>query len=218
MENAQSSLSQKNEGSAGMKILMAILWISSLIIAVFIGIALGQSGKPSGINAEKSLPLTTTNQITGIQTSNLQATPAIVNNNICKKSGFAQKWEYLTSYTVKANDTLQGIASSQLNDEARVNEIMQTNGVGPLIVGSTLYLPPPNITKSSGNIKQVHGRLVKKDDVNWQLSFNGDINGQGIIIPSFWFTEIPSEDSYKVGDCLTILFDDGYKVFSVSLQ
>jgi hypothetical protein len=216
MENTNSS-SQNSADSPGKNILVGIFWIISLVIAVFVGFSFGQGNKNT-INSAESAPLKTVNQINSLPTPTPQLSQNIVNNNICEKSGFAQKWEYLTSYTLKENETLQSIASSELNDSSRVNEIMQINGVGPLIVGSTLYLPPPSITKSSGNIKQVHGRLVKKDGVNWQLSFNGDIKGQSIIIPSFWFKEIPDKDSYEIGDCLTILFDDGYKVFEVSPQ
>jgi hypothetical protein len=52
----------------------------------------------------------------------------------------------------------------------------------------------------------------------WHVSFNSDKEGIGILIPSYWFEAITNKDDYKVGDCLTVLFDDGFKVFSVSKQ
>jgi hypothetical protein len=209
------------------KLTITVLWIVSVIVAGVLGFAYGNENKNSQTpiaNSQKSQPIDVVNKVTNqlpattIQTNDPTSTPAIVNNNVCKKSGLAQKWEYLVPYTLKANDSYQNIAKSQLNDESRVNEIMQINGISQLVVGATLYLPPPSITKSSGNIQMASGRLVKKDSSGWQLSFNGDISGQSIIIPSFWFGEIANRDSYKIGDCLTILFDNGYKVFSVSNQ
>src|SRR5579863_6174783 len=65
-----------------------------------------------------------------------QTSPAQTAAKACTKNGPAQKWEYLTPYVVKDGDTLQSIATTQLNDANRVNEIMQINGQGPYVVGS----------------------------------------------------------------------------------
>jgi hypothetical protein len=136
----------------------------------------------------------------------------------CKKAGFAQKWEYLTPYIVKQNDTFQDIATSELHDATRVNEITQINGVNPVVVGSTLYLPPPSVAKSSGNLREVYGKLSDKNSVSWHINFSVDPKGQGILIPSFWFEGLADTSSYKIGDCVKVFFDDGYKVYSLSLQ
>jgi len=144
--------------------------------------------------------------------------PSSSTNKTCSKNGPAQKWEYLTPYVVKDGDSLQSIATSQLNDASRVNEIMQINGQGPYVVGSTLYLPPSFITKSTGNLKEVYGLLTAKDASYWHINYSSDPNGIGIIIPTFWFGSVAGSDSLTVGDCIKVLFDDGNKVFSASLQ
>jgi hypothetical protein len=160
---------------------------------------------------------TTTNN-TSASNSNPVPSGTQSNTKACSKNGPAQKWDYLVPYVVKDGDTLQSIATTQLNDANRVNEILQLNGQGPYVVGSTIYLPPSSITKSSGNIKEVFGMLVKKDSSYWQLSYSSDPKGLGILIPSFWFNDISNAESYGVGDCITVLFDDGNKVFSVASQ
>lgn len=150
--------------------------------------------------------------------STTQTTPAQTAAKACTKNGPAQKWEYLTPYMVKDGDTLQSIATTQLNDANRVNEIMQINGQGPYVVGSTLYLPPSTITKSSGNIKEISGMLISKDSSYWHVSYSSDPKGLGIAIPSFWFNNVSNANSFSPNDCITVLFDDGNTVFSVAMQ
>ena len=150
--------------------------------------------------------------------TNDQTTPAQTATKACTKNGPAQKWEYLTPYVVKDGDTLQSIATTQLSDVNRINEILQLNGQGPYVVGSTIYLPPSSIPKSSGNIKKVYGLIVKKDSSYWQLSYSSDPKGLGILIPSFWFDGVSNSNSFIIGSCIKVLFDDGNKVYSVSLQ
>lgn len=204
------------------QLLIGSFWVISILIALFFGYLMGNVANTASQGSNQ----TQNSNVLAIQdassnpspTQSTNPTPQIVNKNICSKSGFSQKWEYLVSYEIKENDSLQEIAKSELNDSSRVNEIMQLNGMGQLVVGSTLYLPPQSITKSSGNIKEVSGRLVVKDNNSWNVSFNGSEDGQAIIIPSFWFAEISDKDTFAVGDCLTVLLDDGYKVFSVKKQ
>jgi hypothetical protein len=187
-------------------------------------------------NSEKSVLNASTSQITPIQsisqnpqniteaasnnapTSVSNNSPVATNNKACAKNGPAQKWEYLTPYVVKDGDTIQSIATTQMNDANRVNEILQINGQGPYVVGSTIYLPPSSITQSSGNIKEVYGMLIAKDSSYWHLSYSSDPKGLGILLPSFWFNSISNSNSFSSGDCLKILFDDGNKVYSVNLQ
>lgn len=211
MENGSTN------NSSNSKILVGILWIASLLATAFIGFTFGQKEKLTVKPAPQNV-LTSLNQVGDTPIPTQQITPSIIPNTVCAKSGFAQKWEYLTSYTVKEGDSLQDIVTTELNDSTRLNEVLQINGVGPLVVGSTLYLPPKLITKSAGKLKQIYGRLVVKDKDSWQLSFNGEKDGQRIIIPTFWFEEIADKESFIVGECLTVLLDDGFKVFSVAKQ
>ena len=215
----------------GTKMFLSSLWVVSLIFVGFIGFAWGQGSKTTDT---KKVLMANTSQVPVTVAPSPQITPNSFSNNIpgagvntptptvdttpCGKTGFAQKWEYLTAYVIKENDSIQNIAKEQLKDESRVNEILQINGVGQLVVGSTLYLPPPTITKSSGNIKQVYGKLVEKNNTSWHISFSSDPKGQGILMPSFLFEGIGNRDTYKIGDCIKVFFDDGFKVYSVSLQ
>ncbi|HEX7042545.1 MAG TPA: LysM peptidoglycan-binding domain-containing protein [Patescibacteria group bacterium] len=201
------------------QLLIGITWVISLILVGFVSYNYGRAGISTRSNANKpQLVLSNTASpspdMVATSTPNLSPTPSA----FCSKTGFAQKWEYLTSYTVKQGDTLENIAVSQLGDSSRVNEILQLNGVGPLVAGSTLYLPPSTISKSSGNLREVYGKLVEKNSISWHINFSSDENSQGILIPSFWFDTIANKDSFKIGDCVKVFFEDGYKVYSVSLQ
>jgi hypothetical protein len=224
----------KNSSSLDAKFLLGTLWVISLLIVGYLGFIYGKgsSAQQSKTTQEKTV-LQATNQALNIQTptpsessleknalpvSTENVTPTAVIENTCSKNGFAQKWEYLTSYTIKGGDSLQSIAADQLKDATRADEILKINGVGSLVVGSTLYLPPSSITKSSGNIKQVYGKLVEKNSVSWHLSFTAGTTGQGILIPAYLFDSVPNVSTYKIGDCLSILLDDGYKIYSLTLQ
>jgi hypothetical protein len=79
-----------------------------------------------------------------------------------------------------------------------------------------LYLPPDFIKNSSGHIAQISGKIVQKDEGSWQLSYGGGEKGPGLWMPRFWFKDLPDKDSYKLGDCVTILFDNGVKVYKVT--
>jgi hypothetical protein len=208
----------------GIKMFFSALWFVSLVIAVFIGFWWGQGNKTSestnvlmAKTSQTPSTVTPSPQVTVDTTARNTPTPT-VSPVACSKTGFAQKWEYLTSYVIKQNDSIQSIAREQLKDESRVNEILQINGVGPLVVGSTLYLPPSTITKSSGNIKQVYGKLIEKNNASWHVSFSSDPKGQGVLIPSFLFEGVQNKDTFTIGDCIKVFFDDGFKVYSVSLQ
>jgi hypothetical protein len=231
------SKNASSQSSVNSKMLIAFLWIVSVVLIGTVGYGYGQSSVTSQPKTEEKVLNAQTNQPASLQdprsasdkaavaesvtlpASNTAVGPASSGNtSACTKTGFAQKWEYLTAYVIRASDTLQTIATEQLKDATRVNELLQINGVGPLVVGSTLYLPPPSITKSSGKIQQVYGKLVEKNDTSWHVSFTGDKSGQGILIPSFLFQDVPNKDSFEIGNCVTVLLDDGYKVYSLSLQ
>jgi len=232
---SQNSSSQDTNYSLSSKLTVGIFVVLLLVFIGLISFSFIKGKLSSQPNSNKNSLDASTSQITPVQALTVSPTvaaqvantispttatniPSAASSKACARTGNAQKWEYLTSYTVKENDTLQSIATAQLNDPARVNEIIQLNGVGPYVVGTTLYLPPPSITKSSGNLKEVFGKLVDKNTSFWHISFSTDSNGLGILIPAFWFNSIPNSNSFSVGDCITVLYDDGYKVYSVALQ
>lgn len=208
------------------KTLPVILWIISLALVGFLSYTFGKNNSSSQVSSEpqqntsNTSPQTAPTAVVNATQGPVQTTPTstVDINGTCKKSGIAQKWEYLTPYTIKQGDTVSGVAEEQLGDSSRVNEITELNNISYLTVGSTLYLPPKTITKSSGNLKEVYGMLLQKDNAVWHLGFGEGANGNGINIPAYWFSEIPNKNSFQLGDCLTVLFDDGFKVYSVSKQ
>lgn len=223
----ETTSQESGQQLSGGKSFFVVLWIFSLLLVGFFSFKVGKGSKEDVKPADKVLgalqnveaaptaPPQPTSEVP-LPTQLMVATPT--DTPACQKSGLAQKWEYLTAYIVKEGDSLQSIATAELGDAGRTNEILQLNGVGPYISGSTLYLPPKSITKSNGKIQLVRGKLIEKNASSWQLSFNDDKKGQGLLIPTFWFADIQNKDNYKVGDCVSILFDEGFKVFSVNLQ
>lgn len=241
-EAMQNNAMQKSpNSSSNSRFPLTIFWVISLIIIGLLGFIFGkgitsENAKTKVLGEKKEdlsiqiptaipsqspspSPSPTQQNIVKIQPiTETSPTLSPVNTLPCSKNGFAQKWEYLISYVLKENDTLQSIATEQLKDSSRVNEILQINGVGPLVNGATLYLPPPSVTKSSGNLKQIYGKLVEKNTATWHIGFSTNRDGQGVFIPAFFFEELSNSDSFKIGDCLKIFLDDGYKVYSVSSQ
>jgi LysM repeat protein len=228
--NPDTAYSPDKQLIVGVSVTLFLVVVGFLSYAFIKGHISGQSG------ANKNVLSSSTGQITPIQNdtpipqnstnaasditpaTESNSAPAQTNNKTCSKNGPAQKWEYLVPYVVKDGDTLQSIATTQLNDASRVNEILQINGQGPYVVGSTLYLPPASITKSSGNLKEVSGMLVEKNSSFWHISYSSDPKGLGVLIPAFWFDGVSDSDSFAVGSCIKVLFDDGNKVYSVALQ
>lgn len=208
--------------SLGPKLVLGVFWLISLVAVGYAGFAIGQGTKlpeqKSDQEVLNSLVTQPQSQLSPVATNAIQETKAQVPNTpACGQSGYAQKWEFLDPYVVKDKDTVQAIAESELGDTTRSNEIMQINGL-PLVSGSTIYLPPSIVTKSNGYLKQVHGKLIEKNASMWHLSFNSDEKGLGILIPTYWFEKIRDKDTYRLGDCLTILLDDGHTVFTVEKQ
>lgn len=196
---------------------VGIIWFISLVIVGGSGYFFGQASVPVKETPKENV-LSAMADLSNTPVPSPTITPTIVKEKACSKTGLSQKWEYLDPYVIKEGDSLQSIIAKELGDPTRLSEVVQLNGQGQLMVGSTLYLPPKSISKSSGNIRQVNGRLIERDDSMWHISFNADKNGQGLLIPTFWFESLANKGLYNVGDCLTILFDEGYKVFSVTLQ
>ncbi len=208
------------EGSgSNSKILWIFLWVISLLLVGGIGYAIGSS-RPTIQVAQKTnentiTPLPTSPQATIATTTNIPS-PTVTLTGFCDKSGPSQKKDYLKSYILKEGDSFQKIAENELHDSSRVSEITALNDDQPkLTVGSTIYLPPDNIKQSGGHIFETSGKIVKKDEASWQLSYGGGEKGMGIVFPGFWFKDLPDTSSYKLGDCVTILFDNGVKVYSI---
>lgn len=225
-----------SNNSASTLFFVTACWLLSLVVTGMIAYAYGkgsltsqQTTKDAVLSSQvvqeeglKDPQQDSTNSVSPAQSTDLPADSrqqtATTDSKACSKTGFAQKWEYLTPYTVKQNDTLESVATEQLKDASRVNELLKLNGVGPYVVGSTLYLPPSNITKSSGNLKQVYGKLIERNNTSWHISFTPDKNGQGILIQSFLFNSVPNKDEIHIGDCVSVLLDDGYKIYTLALQ
>lgn len=201
------------------KLLVTFLWIISLIAVGFISYFLGKgSSTPSTQKAPTPIAQDILPTQVPVTPSPEVLTPAVTEDlekKVCPKNGLSQKKDYLVSYTIKPNDTIDNIAKEQLRDSSRVNEILTLNGNTQLVVGGILYLPPAGIKQSSGNVKEVSGMITKNDASSWQLSYGGGVKGLGLWIPGYWFNGIVGKDNYKIGDCVTILLDDGYKVYSI---
>lgn len=210
-------------------IYFGVILVTAIVAATLLGYFIGKNSNDTKTKNNTGVLSASLTQVSSTPTLTPTPTPFVIktannvidqtqDSKVCTKYGFAQKWEYLSSYTIKEGDSLQGIARDQLKDESRVNEILKINGAGPLIVGATLYLPPSSITKSSGNLKQVYGKLIGKDSSYWKVLLSSDINGQSILAPSFIFEKVPNKDSFKTGDCIKMFLDDGYEVYTISLQ
>lgn len=216
----QQTTSNASE-TGSMRTMISISWIGSLIIVAAISYLFGRASMPVNQKPTEQKVMSANAVMassTPVPTATPQTSPTPLPEKACSKTGFAQKWEYLTPYILKEGDSLQKIVETELNDASRLSEVIKLNNDIQLALGVTLYLPPASVTKSSGNIRQVNGRLVDKNESMWYISFNADKKGQGLLIPTFWFESLTNKGLYNVGDCLTVLFDDGYKVFSVSTQ
>lgn len=196
--------------------LIIFLWIASLMLVGFVSFLVGKNS--NDVSQTISLVPNSTSSPTQPAGPKIpqSPTPVVDLETSCEKSGPSQKRDYLLSYLLKEGDSLKKIAEEQLQDATRVSEITKLNeDQRQLTVGSTIYLPPANIQQSSGSIFEVSGKIVKKDNASWQLTYGGGSTGPGIVFPGFWFKDIGSIETYKIGDCVTILFDNGVKVYSV---
>lgn len=209
--------SSKDESASGL--LKNFFWISTIIAVAIISYFIGTKSNSS---TPATAPKTSSPQQSELTIfpsqppSEISSTPTVNMDKVCAKNGLSQKKDYLISYTIKTNDSITSIASQELGDATRTSEILQLNeNPSSLTIGSIFYLPPVLIKQSSGNIKEVSGMIVKKDNASWQLSYGGGSKGLGLWMPGYWFSEITDKDSYVIGDCVTILFDNGFKVYSV---
>jgi len=209
--------SSENNSGFDSKILWILVWIISLGIVAVISYGVAKGGpitiKPSLVPTTALKEIPTAPPLSVSPSPIASPSPELA---ICDKTGPSQKKDYLVSYYMKEGDSITSIADKVLGDEKRTSEIITLNEGGPaLAVGSVLYLPPPEIKQSSGHISEISGKTVRKDNsTSWQIAYGAGIDGPGINIPGFWFKNIPTSQ-YKIGDCVTILFDNGVKVYSI---
>ncbi len=219
-------LGMQGEESSSASTLIAFLWIGSLVIVAVISYLFGKAAVQQKQAAQEVTSVSTAptqpvaqgpagqSPLGGASTP---PSPTIDLEKSCDVSGPAQKKEYLTPYILKEGDNFQKIAENELHDATRVSELTALNDdQRQLTVGSTIYLPPDSIKQSSGHIAQVSGKIVKKDNAQWQLTYGGGEKGPGIWMPGFWFKNIANASDFQIGDCVTVLFDNGVKVYTVT--
>lgn len=193
--------------------IVAFFWIVSLLLVGFVGYYIGQSTTSLTKNTPQTPVAPTTAEISLLGST---PTPTIDLESICVKSGPSQKKDYLIPYILKEGDSFQSIAEKELGDATRVSELTTLNADQTnLTLGSTIYLPPPQITSSSGHIYEISGKIVQKDNATWQLTYGGGKSGPGLLIPAYYLKDIPNLDSFHVGDCVTVLLDNGVKAYSI---
>lgn len=214
----EGSSSSDNDSGFGSKLLWILVWLATLAIVAAISYGIGKGGsnlslKPSPVPTTSLQEIPTAPPLSLTPTHIVSPAPEIA---ICDKTGPSQKKDYLVTYYMKEGDSVTSVAEKELGDARRTTEIIALNEGGPaLAVGSALYLPPSDIKQSSGHISEVSGKIVRKDDTtSWQLAYGAGVDGPGIAIPGFWFKNIITTQ-YKIGDCVTILFDNGVKVYSI---
>lgn len=219
MEIDESSAASGEAGvNSKSKSLFISIWIVSLVFTAIFGFMAGKSSNSSG--QELVVAPAPPDAVLGAENQAASTpTPSVDLTGICKKSGVSLKSEYLPTYTIQEGDSLQSIAETQLEDVTRVNELTALNSdVSGLTAGSTIYLPPSNLKKTSGNLVQISGMIIKKDNAIWQLSYGGGEKGLGIAIPAYYFSEVGNKDTFAVGDCVTIFMDNGVKVYTAEKQ
>lgn len=207
----------KEEASKTSKSLLIFLWIVSLAIFSGLSFFIGRNSFYPALNSYSTAP--TPSSVLGAQNTNISPTPSVDLSGICKKSGASQKSEYLRAYIIQAGDSLQSIAEKELGDVTRVDEISKLNAdASGLTAGSTVYLPPEGMKKTSGNLVQLSGMIVRQDNAVWQISYGGGVGGLGVAIPAYYFTDVANKSDFTLGDCVTIFMENGVKVFTLSRQ
>lgn len=196
------------------------LWMAAIVIVALISFLAGKNlSQPYNTQEVAVAQPTPTTSVLSAQDNSPQdvSTPTPVpETGFCQKTGPSQKKDYLKSYTIKEGDNINSIAQDQLGDVSRNTEITKLNqDQGQLMVGSVLYLPPDSIKSSSGNIAELSGKLVRKDNSYWQITYGTGPQDLGVLMPSYYFKDVPNAQDFKVGDCVTILLDNGVKAYSV---
>ncbi len=192
---------------------VALLWLVSLVIVGFVGFLVGKS---STVPTAPEVAGITTVPTGGPQLTAPPNADIVDLDTSCKITGPSQKRDYLITYILKEGDSFQSIAENELKDATRVTELTNLNeDAKNLTVGSTIYLPPPEIKNSSGHLVEVSGKIVKKDKGSWQLTYGGGKDGPGIWIPAYYLKDLSGLEQFKVGDCITAFIDNGVKAYSI---
>lgn len=198
--------------------IIALLWLSSLVLVGVVGYLFGQSSVDSeGLVAGITTVPTASQQITPPPNTTIAPTRIPDLGGICEKSGPSQKKDYLIAYILKEGDSFNSVAENELKDPTRVSELTKLNeDQKNLTVGSTIYLPPSYIKSSNGALLELSGKIIKKDNASWQISFGGGSEGRGVDMPAYYFKDIPNLQNFQIGDCVTVFLEDGVKVHSIS--
>lgn len=212
--------SPSSSGSNGSKGLLIFLWVVSLALVSGFSFMVGKNTPDSTLLSMSQVPTPANSGEAQAQTEATPPVPSVDLNGICKKSGASQKSEYLRPYTVQAGDSLQSIAEKELGDATRIDELTKLNAeaAGLTTVGSTLYLPPEGMEKTSGNLFQASGMIVRLDNSVWQISYGGGVKGLGIAIPTYYFSEVTNKNDFAVGDCVVVFMDNGVQVYKITKQ
>lgn len=200
--------------------IIAFLWLSSLVLIGVVGYLFGQfTASSEELVAGVTAAPTASQQITLPPNATIAPTKTPDLGSICAKSGPSQKKDYLIPYILKEGDSFDSIALNELKDPTRVSELTKLNeDQKNLTVGSTIYLPPENIKSSNGALMEISGKIIKKDNASWQLSFGGGSEGRNVDIPAYYFKDIPNLVHFQIGDCVTVFLEDGVKVHSINKQ
>lgn len=153
-----------------------------------------------------------------------QSTPQITNNTsekTCSRFGEIPRDEFADIYIVKPGDSLLSIARNQLGDFSRANEIINMNDSDPvnpniskwksLSSGTKIYLPPKNVSKSSGMIFAWKGQVKFYKNNRLVLKFSPTEGGSpeiGFTIDVTKDTKFLGDQTLHVGDCVFVIVDN----------
>ena len=132
-----------------------------------------------------------------------------------EKSDFCQKYDlekedYLEKYTVKKGDTITSIATKELGDSNKGNQIVLLNSESLYIniqleEGQNIFIPKDEYSDSKGLIYPVVGKV---------LLVKGSLLGVGTTAGSESYRTVEFEHpdklaAIKKGDCVEVILDKG---------
>ena len=140
--------------------------------------------------------------------------------SFCKKYEL-DKEEYLRVYVTKEGDTLESVASSELGNTNKADQIKQLNSnsnlsSGQLKVGQSIYLPREGDIDSKGLLLPVVGKILNINGATIGVSTTaGSLSTRTIS-----FSNPDDLQEISVGDCVVVILDKGNfnKPVSIKLQ
>src|SRR5258708_422806 len=117
----QNDIKETNAPPVGTRIVIGTVGVLALVLVALIGLSYikGQSSSQKSVmgTANEITPLVVSPtpqavaNVATVITPDAESTvaPTEASSPSCSRTGYAQKWEYLTAYTVKEDDTLQSI-------------------------------------------------------------------------------------------------------------